>query len=136
MFDLPDNEFSVGVRNTSTTPESALFMMNAPFVLEQARHFAQRVQTELAASGGIASNDLRHIGTKDNPKRQEEFDSSRTLRVTTYVNRVYAIAFSRPPTDEERDLGVAFLSRNDASDESLVEYCHAIMGLNEFIYVR
>ena len=115
VFDLPDNEFSIGVRGVSTTPASALFMMNAPFVLEQAKHFAERVDKEI----GVAENDAKK------------------------VDHVYAIALSRPPTDEERRLGQKFLSRGVGQDgesfrafERLVEYCHAIVGLNEFIYVQ
>ena len=110
MFDPPDNEFSVGVRGTSTTPASSLFMMNSPFVLEQTKRFADRIVKETADAA-----DLSHK-----------------------VARIYAIALSRPPGDEELRLGVEFLTPKDESvppKALLVEYCHAIMGLNEFIYV-
>ena len=57
------------------------------------------------------------------------------------VSRIYQVAFARPPTEEEHRLGIRFLERKPAKNESsgkgvLVHYCHAIMGLNEFIYVH
>ena len=86
-------------------------MFNAPFLWQQAELMAERVEREAG---------------KD-PDAQ--------------VEHIYKVAFARPPTDEERMLGIQFLEReptkDDKSDKSvLVHYCHAIMGLNEFIYIR
>ncbi len=111
VFDSVDNFQSVGERTVSTTPSSALFMLNAPFVWQQAELMAQRIKKE-AGSG-----------------------------VEEQVDRIYEIAFARPPTAEERSLGIEFLQTASANGDSqtkpgLVQYCHSIMGLNEFIYVR
>ena len=119
IFDLPDNTQSVGLRHISTTPGSTAFMLNAPFVWEQATRFAQRVRDRV---GG-------------DPGRQ--------------IESAYRIALSRPPTVEEREIGLSFLGqrRAGALEESkepgsldaqspLVQYCHAVMSLNEFIYVH
>jgi hypothetical protein len=43
VFDGADAKVSTAVRPISTTPLQALFMMNDPFVHEQAHHFAQRL---------------------------------------------------------------------------------------------
>ena len=119
IFDLPDNTQSVGLRDVGTTPISTAFMLNAPFVWEQAKRFAQRVRDRV---GG-------------DPGRQ--------------IESAYRMALSRPPTVEEREIGLSFLGRRradslEASKEPgsldaqspLVEYCHAVMSLNEFIYVH
>jgi len=109
VFDAVDNFQSVGRRTVSTTPSSALFMLNAPFVWQQAERMAERIEME----AGSEHNDQ--------------------------VNRIYEIAFSRLPTSEERTLGVEFLKSaadDDQKRPALVQYCHAILGLNEFIYVR
>jgi hypothetical protein len=111
VFDPAGTFQSQGTRSVSTTPQSALFMFNAPFVWQQAKLLADRVQR----------------GAGKEPAAQ--------------VKHLYEITFSRPPTTEERSLGVAFLEQsNDATasegPSALVHYCHAIMGLNEFIYVR
>ena len=112
VFDSVDNFQSIGRRTVSTTPSSALFMLNSPFVWQQARRMAERIERE---AGG------EHIGQ---------------------VNRIYEIAFARLPTSEERARGVEFLKSASADDDNeqkrsaLVQYSHAIMGLNEFIYIR
>ena len=119
IFDPPDNTQSVGLRDVGTTPISTAFMLNAPFVWEQAKRFAQRVRDRV---GG-------------DPGRQ--------------IESAYRIALSRPPTVEEREIGLSFLGQRragslEASKEPgsldaqspLVQYCHAVMSLNEFIYVH
>ena len=88
----------------STTPTSAAFLLNAPFVWEQARHLARRV--------------LRDAG---------ELPDER-------VEHVYLTALSRRPRPEELELGRGFLAVG--GEEALVNYCHVILGLNEFIYVH
>ncbi len=113
IFDLPDNTRSTGGRGVSTTPSSAAFMMNAPFVWGQARLFAQRV--------------------RDTAGRDTD----------AQIDLAYRIALSRPPTPEEREVGSAFLRQGrgptveaSAAQSALVRYCHAIICLNEFIYVH
>ena len=41
-FDFASPDATVGLRHTTTTPPQALFLMNAPFVVEQARALASR----------------------------------------------------------------------------------------------
>ena len=38
-FDFASPDATVGQRHTTATPPQALFLMNAPFVVEQARHW-------------------------------------------------------------------------------------------------
>jgi hypothetical protein len=119
IFDPPDNTQSIGLRDVSTTPSSTAFMLNAPFVWEQAKRFAQRVQDRVGGDPGLQ------------------------------IESVYRIALSRPPTAEEREIGLSFLGQRgtgglEAGTEAesmnalspLAQYCHAVMGLNEFIYVH
>ncbi len=111
VFDAVDNFQSVGARTVSTTPAGALFMLNAPFLWQQAELMAERIEKEAG----------------------KEPDAQ--------VEHIYLVAFARPPTDEERRLGIQFLERIPAKDDKgdkgvLIHYCHAIMGLNEFIYIR
>ena len=119
IFDPPDNTQSIGLRYVSTTPSSTAFMLNAPFVWEQAELFAQRVRDK----------------AEGDPRLQ--------------IESAYRIALSRSPTVEEREIGLSFLSHRHAggleagkepgsldSPSPLVQYCHAVMSLNEFIYVH
>jgi hypothetical protein len=119
IFDPPDNTQSIALRDVSTTPSSTAFTLNAPFVWEQAERFAQRVRDRAGGDSGLQ------------------------------IESVYRIALSRPPTVEEREIGLSFLGqrRAGALEESgetgssdapgpLVQYCHSLMNLNEFIYVH
>ena len=107
IFDLPDNEFSTGVRDVSTTPAGALFILNSPFVKDQAARLAARVKKEVNSE---SINDL--------------------------VIHAYLLALARRPSDAEIDLAISFLGDSDVSLESLAAYCHTLMTLNEFIYVN
>ena len=118
IFDPPDNTQSIGLRDVSTTPTGTAFMLNAPFVWEQAERFAERVRDRVGGDPGLQ------------------------------IESVYRIALARPPTMEERKIGLSFLDQQPAgapeagkqpesvdAPSPLVQYCQAIMSLNEFIYV-
>ena len=126
-WDFPDSTKSCAVRNTTTVAPAALLFLNNEFIRDQAKHFAQRVQKTAGEDG----------------ERQ--------------VQEVYRIALARPATDEELKLGIAFLaeqsqsyaggSTSDTEADSaleikpahrkaaLINYCQAVMGLNEFVYI-
>jgi len=53
LFDAADPNQSVASRQPTTTPTQALFLMNSPFVHEQARGFAQRIM------GIVGDNDAK-----------------------------------------------------------------------------
>jgi hypothetical protein len=46
LFDYPDANVHAARRTASTTPTQKLFVMNSPFVIEQARKLAERLQKE------------------------------------------------------------------------------------------
>lgn len=46
VFDFPDASASTGVRNTTNLPSQALFLMNSPFVIQQAELAAKRILSE------------------------------------------------------------------------------------------
>ncbi len=50
-FDCPDASQAVPKRSRSTTPLQALNLLNSVFVMEQAGHFAKRLETEAATTG-------------------------------------------------------------------------------------
>jgi hypothetical protein len=85
VFDFADPSVPTGRRIVSTSAPQALFMMNHPFVLEEARHAARRL---LAG-----------------PCRD---DSER-------LSRAYRLTLGRPPAEGERRLAEAFLAGANAS---------------------
>jgi hypothetical protein len=56
-FDCPDGGQIAPKRAASTTPLQALNLLNSPFVIEQAQHFAARLQAE---AGGEPQAQVRH----------------------------------------------------------------------------
>jgi hypothetical protein len=78
-FDFADPSVVVGRRDVSTAAPQALYLMNHPFVLEQARHAARRLLAEASL---------------DDQRRMVQ---------------AYRRALGRAPTEAERRLGLAFL---------------------------
>ena len=114
MFDAPEPTQSVGERISTTVPTQSLAMMNSPFVRQQAEKLAQRIRP-----------------TKDVP-------------IATSVDLAYRIAFAHAPSDSERNQMLAFIESQrsvagtDAGtniEPALVEFCHVLLCLNEFVYI-
>ena len=112
VFDLPEGFTSTAQRNVTTTPTQALLMFNSPFMLGQAKAFAERLEREKTA----------------NP-----------------IDRAYRLALGRPATAEEQKQSQAFLDeqaariggQNAAATRraAFVDFCHALLNANEFLYV-
>ena len=109
-FDVPDAMQSRGVREQTTVATQALLLLNNKFVRDQAVHFAARV-VAAAKKGDTAEGGKNFQGI---------------------VEEAYWLAFSRNPTKEELELGVDLLSRDGQSVEN---FCHILLTLNEFAYV-
>ena len=105
VFDCPEISATVAARNVTTTPTQALTLLNDPLILRQSGLFAQR---------------LEHEAGKD-PRKQ--------------ITLAYQLAFCRVPTPREMELSLAFLKSRKAPANPLADFCHAIINLNEFIYV-
>jgi hypothetical protein len=100
LFDGPDPNASTAERLTTTTPLQSLFMLNSPFVHEQAGRFAARVQAAAA----------------DDPAR---------------IDLAHRLAFGRPASDAELQLGRGFLDR-----AGWTSYAKVLLSSNEFIHVE
>jgi len=106
LFDAPDRVETCSRRFTTTTAPQALTLLNDPVVLGLARSFAARVTKE--------------AGT----------DPARV------VDRAFRIALGRPPSTEEHAVALAFLEQHPTTAaEALTDLCHALVNLNEFLYV-
>jgi hypothetical protein len=111
-FDLPDMHNSCARRSQTTTAPQALLLLNGDFTLERAQHWC----AALAAGSG----DDR-----------------------TFVVNAYRGAWGRPPGAEEAAAAADFLRRQreivaahgGSPDEAAVDFCHALLNANEFLYV-
>ena len=51
------------------------------------------------------------------------------------IDLAYRFAFSRLPSEDERVVGVRFLTSAKDKDEAFVDFCHVLINLNEFVFV-
>jgi hypothetical protein len=100
IFDAPDTATSCPKRETSTVAPQALALMNSDFTQAQAEQFASRIRKQAG----------------ENPDAQ--------------VEAGWRWAFGRPPSDEERNTALAYMSRN-----SLPRLCLLMFNMSELIYV-
>ncbi len=105
-FDFADPSIVTGVRNVSTVAPQALFLMNHPFVREQARGAAVRL---------LAENQV------DDPAR---------------LQRAYRWVLGRAPDSGEHDVAKNLLSRNGDPIEAWTDLIHALFVSAEFRYVH
>jgi mono/diheme cytochrome c family protein len=114
-FDFPSPNETAGERLLTTVPQQALYLLNSPFVTQQARLLAKRSQ-----AGGSAAPQER-------------------------IGRLYRLAYSRGPDPEEVALGLQFLQGAAqipglggpaAQDLGPWErYAQLLIAANEFIFI-
>ncbi|MBM4075083.1 MAG: DUF1553 domain-containing protein [Planctomycetes bacterium] len=107
IFDAANPDSSTEKRTTSTVAPQALLFLNHPFVKDQARHLAERLEREV-------TND----------------DSARILRA-------YELLFGRPPISEELAIALSLIDQtNEAVKRTAwIDLAHVLLTSNEFIYV-
>lgn len=116
VFDAPEPLVSQGNRPTTTVAPQALLLLNSP----QARGWARALATRLSA-------DMKEPN------------------LTALVTRAYQIALGRTPKKSELSSAVSFIKQGEqeyraagqteARSLALADFCQAVLGLNEFIYV-
>lgn len=100
-FDCPDAGQMTPKRTRSMTPLQALGLFNSPFVIRQATFFAERV----AAEAG--------------PDADQQ------------VERAFRLAFSRSPSELEREQMVPFVQQH-----GLNQLCRALLNTSEFLTIQ
>ena len=106
QFDYPDANVHAAKRSATTTAMQKLFVMNNPFMVEQAKRLAKRVAGE-----GVAAS-------------------------AEQVQSIYSILYSRQPSAAELDLALGFLQLPAESQLTRWEqYSHALMAANEMSYI-
>ena len=113
-FDFPHPSEITGARPETTVATQALFLMNAPFVKDQARHLAGRLAKEESGDEHARIRRL-YLLTVNRPADAAEVES--------------AMAFL---DDCTRDLSTA--SRENARTEAWAQLCHAVLGSNNFLF--
>jgi hypothetical protein len=113
MFDAPEPTQSIGDRGNTTVPTQALAVMNSPFVHDLAAQLLTRI-----------------LATKP-------------ANTAAIISKAYEFALGRLPEPHETQRMQAFIdqqtqllgSKPDSTTLAQREFCHALLCLNEFIYV-
>jgi cytochrome c553 len=110
VFDFASPDQSSAGRSRTTVPQQALFLLNAPFVVEQAQALAARPEVVTAAN-----NDAK-------------------------ITALYRLVFTRSPASHELAIGQKFLSTAAAPQDGiklapLEQYAQLLLLTNEVMYV-
>ncbi|MBL8816985.1 MAG: DUF1553 domain-containing protein [Planctomyces sp.] len=112
LFDFPDANITNSSRSETTVPQQQLFVINSPFMLNQARAFAARLREEAG-----------------------EGDTDR-------IRLAFELAFGRPVTEDELQLGLTYVTAEDSEEEKQgttlsrwERYTQILLASNEFLYV-
>ena len=107
LFDYPDANVHAADRSSSTTPTQKLYLMNSPFVIDQAKALAKRWLMAPAAT-----------------------DAER-------IHGAYRLLFARDPAPEELDVALQFLKETppDQGLTNWEQLAQALLITNEMIYV-
>lgn len=110
-FDKPIPFTTAGKRTRSNVPAQALILMNDPFVKAQAGLFADRL--------------LKEVGSN----------------VTSQIELAYKLAFARKPHHDEIQAAKEFLKiqttvQDGDTKKALIDFCHTLFNLKEFIFIQ
>jgi hypothetical protein len=118
LFDGADPNNVTAVRNDTTVPSQALYLLNSSFVREQSRHFALRI----LADEKMADDDrcqLAHRLALARPASTEELVASRR-----FLEEYLAATIAQARPENERRLS------------AWQSYCQSLLCSNEFLYVE
>ena len=104
-FDFPSPDATSPQRTTTTVAPQALFLMNNPFVLEQARRVLKRSEVAAETDG------------------------------TGKIARLHCLVYGRLPAAQEQGLGVEFMAGSNKSTLAWERYVQALLLTNEFVFV-
>jgi hypothetical protein len=106
-FDFASPDTTSPQRFTTTVPQQALFLMNSPFAVREAKELLK----------------LSEIANATEP--------------TDRIDRLYRIVYQRDPTAEELETGLKFVSTGSESKRLGVweQYAQVLLESNEFVFV-
>ncbi len=114
LFDFPDPNITSDKRNQTTVPQQQLFVLNSPFVVEQAKALTRRLQADVGPKGDDVAR----------------------------IRRAYFLLYGRPVEDDETAMGLAYLAASDEPGDPSAprvtrwdRYAQVLLSSNEFLYL-
>ena len=107
LHDFPDPTSHSPGREPTTTPLQQLFVLNSDFIQRIADSLVDRVQ------------------------------GSSLPRIDEQIRIAYQLLYGRLPTDAEIQLAMEYLEgeKGNVTDDAWQQYCHVLLGSNEFLFV-
>ncbi len=106
-FDMPQPFGPKGRRSVSNVPAQSLALLNDPFVLEQARIWAEQVAKDADPANSAST-----------------------------VTGMFETALGRPPSAEELEELTSFIQESGGSTEAWTSLAHVLFNTKEFIYLH
>jgi hypothetical protein len=131
-FDLPDTNTTCPERNVSVNAPQALMLLNSGLVVDHAQSLAGRLLATTAARhdrAALVKQAYRLVFTRT-PKRDE------LERGVKFLEEQPALLSSRAENPKRLDLPTPMPDGyGPAQGAALVDYCHVLLNLNEFVFV-
>jgi hypothetical protein len=129
-FDTPDSNETCARRFMTTTAPQALMLLNGNLTLEQARAFAGRVLREVGPEPAPLLERLFRLALGRSPDAEEQKAMLAFLERETAHLRQRLDGKNQPPAPVEQPAGT-----DPAFAAAVVDLCHALVNVNEFLYV-
>ncbi|MFG0332213.1 MAG: DUF1549 and DUF1553 domain-containing protein, partial [Maioricimonas sp. JB049] len=116
VFDFPEPSNPQGARETTNVPAQSLYLMNSPFVLEQAGQFARRVMES-------SEDDLQRLRTAFSIALTRPPEETEVAAMLGFLSRAHA------------ELSAGSLEESSQTIAAWTAVCHTLFASAEFRYV-
>lgn len=142
-FDFASPDQSAARRPDTIVPQQALFAMNSPFVLLQARSLVERVQHDPGPHGADGHGRTRHTSPNDSCVNKDcsnnPCSNDNLVASVERLRRLYRIVLLREPDAEEIHAATDFLAGSPGDDGSQLtpwqQYAQVLLLSNEFLFL-
>ena len=137
VFDMANANLVTGRRSTSAVPTQALYLMNSPFVMDQAQQFAARVLSESAGGDLTRRVDTAYrMALGRPPTQRERHQAERYLRVALRAAEPGSAGTASP----EKESGGERIAGKRAVDPARLAawtgLCHSLLACIDFRYLE
>jgi hypothetical protein len=128
LFDPPDSITSCPRRSVTTVAPQALQLLNNKFVAGQSALFADRVRNE---AGSDPAAEIRRafqlaLGRPPEPRENQAAQTFLERQKQYHLNQTQALL--------EKGTDPALIAPPEKA--ALVDFCHSLLNINEFVYVN
>jgi Protein of unknown function (DUF1553) len=119
-FDAPDRSSSIGRRNSTTTPNQALLMVNSEWPVNLAKTLSRQIQSQ-SDSVDLHVHQLYRNALQRSPSESE---------------LATAVTFLKETTEHLIGQTSSHDGANEGYQTALADLCHVIMNSSEFLYLE